>query len=84
MEIILLQVLFLFCLFVLTVFGTFTPFLIYWLKNEKCQVSWGKILHFGNCVASGAFFALCFMHLVPQTQQKWRKGKLNAIQLALN
>ena len=25
-----------------------------------------------NCVACGAFFALCFLHMVPQSEEKWR------------
>ena len=30
-------------------------------------------LSWGNCVASGAFFGLCFLHLLPQSMEKWNQ-----------
>ena len=79
MELFLLQILLLFCLLIITLVGSFAPFGLYCLKSEKCDISWGKILYFGNCLASGAFFAMCFFHLVPNTQQKWTNGQLISI-----
>lgn len=42
------------------------------LDDEDFQSVFGKPLSVGNCVACGAFFALCFLHLVPQSEEKWR------------
>ena len=41
------------------------------LEDEDFQSVFRKPLSIANCVACGAFFALCFLHLVPQSEEKW-------------
>ena len=45
------------------------------LDDEDFQSVYGKPLSVGNCVACGAFFALCFLHLVPQSEEKCKKQR---------
>ena len=88
MELISLQILFLLCLLLITLIGTYLPLVIIWFKsggNNKQRDSNSissttlhktreKILCFGNCFAAGTFFAMSFMHLVPETQKNWTQG----------
>ena len=86
MDLISLQILFLLCLLLITLIGTYLPLVIIWFKsggNNKQQQrdsistlnkTREKILCFGNCFAAGTFFAMSFMHLVPETQKNWTRG----------
>ena len=87
MELISLQILFLLCLLLITSIGTYLPLVIIWFKsggnnNQRDSHSISstlnktreKILCFGNCFAAGTFFAMSFMHLVPETQKNWTRG----------
>lgn len=77
MELLAMQFVFLFALLILTLLGSFWPIL--WLKmklesgndSHDFEQYFSKHLSFGNCVACGAFFAICFLHLLPQSQEKW-------------
>jgi len=78
MELLSLQVIFLFCVVLLSLIGFLWPLI--WLKvvlhrqgldDEDFQSVFRKPLSMANCVACGAFFALCFLHLVPQSEEKW-------------
>jgi len=79
MELLSLQLIFLLCVVLLSLIGFLWP--LVWVKvalhrqgldDEDFQSVFGKPLSVGNCVACGAFFALCFLHLVPQSEEKWR------------
>jgi hypothetical protein len=81
MELVHLQLIFLGSLFLVTLGGAIWPLL--WLKwkvresteDNNIQMSTnnvGKILSYGNSVACGAFLAMCFLHLVPQMEHKWK------------
>ena len=85
MDLISLQILFLLCLLLITLIGTYLPLVIIWFKSGKnkqqrdnisssLNKTREKILCFGNCFAAGTFFAMSFMHLVPETQKNWTRG----------
>lgn len=83
MELLELQVLFLLVLFIWSLLGSFWPLVwlkILWRKRDEQEevdndfgVTLRKPLSMANCMACGAFLALCFLHLIPQSQHKWQQ-----------
>ena len=80
MELVSLQIIFMFVLFIMTLVASLWPLI--WIKiiqHRKGQeaTQWTLLnkpaaLSIGNCVACGAFTALCFLHLLPESETKWK------------
>lgn len=83
MELLELQIIFFFVLFFWSLLGSFWPLVwlkILWRRRDEQQevdndfgVTLRRPLSMANCMSCGAFLALCLLHLIPQSQQKWQQ-----------
>ena len=81
MELNHLQIVFMISLVIMSLVASLWP--LAWIKlmqkrrqgeEQEETIQWTflrKPLSIGNCLACGAFTALCFLHLLPQSDTKW-------------
>ena len=77
MDLLYWQLIFIVSLFLLAVCGSFWPLIaLKWkLKQKEGTVAEdfkdSKTISLGNNFSCGVFFALCFLHLIPHSVEKW-------------
>ncbi len=78
MELLQLQLLYIFAAFIVTLIGALWPYIwVYFKVRDPANVDFvlppkmARLLSFANCFACGVFLALCFTHLIPQSEMRW-------------